>query len=248
MPGAADTVLSALGHNVRATRLALGWTLRELSDRSHVSRRFLVQLEAGTGNISVRRLAEVAGALNTTPSALLSKGHGPRRRPVVALLGLRGAGKTTVGRRLARRLHVPFVELDQRVEEAANLTLAELFSLHGEDYYRRLERQALADILDSGKEAVVATGGGIVTDAETLSLLRQRAATVWLKAAPEDHWNRVVKQGDRRPMANHPQAMRDLRVLLSGREPLYSAAAITVDTSRKPVAHVVDAVLQALGA
>jgi XRE family aerobic/anaerobic benzoate catabolism transcriptional regulator len=248
MPEAADTVLSALGHNVRATRLALGWTLRELSDRSRVSLRFLVQLEAGTGNISVRRLAEVAGALNTTPSALLSNGNGPRRPPVIALLGLRGAGKTTVGRRLARRLHVPFVELDQKVEEAANLTLAELFSLHGEEYYRRLERQALMDILDSGKEAVVATGGGIVTDAETLSLLRQRAATVWLKAAPEDHWNRVVKQGDRRPMANHPQAMRDLRVLLSGREPLYSTAAITVDTSRKPVAHVVDAVLQALGA
>src|SRR5574338_308200 len=168
MPGAADTVLSALGHNVRATRLALGWTLRELSDRSRVSLRFLVQLEAGTGNISVRRLAEVAGALNTTPSALLSNGHGPRRPPVIALLGLRGAGKTTVGRRLARRLCVPFVELDQRVEEAANLTLAELFSLHGEEYYRRLERQALTNILDSGKEAVVATGGGIVTDAETL--------------------------------------------------------------------------------
>src|SRR5574338_298356 len=157
MPGAADTVLSALGHNVRATRLALGWTLRELSDRSRVSLRFLVQLEAGTGNISVRRLAEVAGALNTTPSALLSNGHGPRRPPVIALLGLRGAGKTTVGRRLARRLCVPFVELDRRIEQAADLSLSELFSLHGEDYYRRLERETMNTLLAERQGMVIAT-------------------------------------------------------------------------------------------
>jgi XRE family aerobic/anaerobic benzoate catabolism transcriptional regulator len=246
MPAAGDALLSALGHNVRAARLALGWTLRELSDRSGVSLRFLVQLESGTGNISVRRLASVADALNTKPSALLSNGEDRRRPPIIALLGLRGAGKTTVGRRLARRLHMPFVELDQKVEEAANLTLAEIFSLHGEDYYRRLEREALMRILDAGTETVVATGGGIVTNAETFALLRRRAATVWLKAAPEDHWNRVVKQGDRRPMADHPQAMRDLRELLTTREPLYSTAGVTVDTSRKSVGDVVDAVLRVL--
>lgn len=247
MPDLASGVLSALGHNVRASRLALGWTLRELSDRSGVSLRFLVQLESGTGNISVRRLASVAEALNTNASTLLSSGEDRGRPPVVALLGLRGAGKTTVGRRLARRLHVPFVELDQKVEEAANLTLAEIFSLHGEEYYRRLERDVLIPILAAGAQTVVATGGGIVTDTETFALLRRRAATVWLRAAPEDHWNRVVKQGDRRPMADHPQAMRDLRELLTSREPLYSAADLTVDTSRKSVTDVVDTVLRALG-
>lgn len=238
-------LLYGLGRNVRAARLARGWTLRELSDRSGVSLRFLVQLESGAGNISVRRLASVAGALHTTASGLLA--DATARPPVVALLGLRGAGKTTVGRRLARRLRVPFVELDQRVEQAANLTLAEIFSLHGEEYYRRLEREVLIQILDGDARTVVATGGGIVTAQETFALLRRRAATVWLKAAPEDHWNRVVKQGDRRPMANHPQAMHDLRALLAAREPLYSAAAITVDTSRTPVGEVVETVLRALG-
>lgn len=248
MPGhQGDQILRALGRNVRSSRAARGWTLRELADRSSVSLRFLVQLEAGQGNISVRRLASVAQALLTTPAALLADVLDARRPPIVALLGLRGAGKTTVGRRLAKRLHVAFVELDQRVEQAANLALAEIFSLHGEEYYRRLEREALVQLLDSRDETVVATGGGIVTDQETFALLRRRAATVWLKAAPEDHWNRVVKQGDRRPMANHPQAMHDLRALLAGREPLYSAAGITIETSGKSVADVVDAVLQAIG-
>jgi XRE family aerobic/anaerobic benzoate catabolism transcriptional regulator len=247
MPDArGDTLLGALGRNVRAARIALSWTLRELSDRSGVSLRFLVQLESGTGNISVRRLSAVADALQTTPGLLLANDADPRRPPVVALLGLRGAGKTTVGRRLARRLHVRFVELDQSVEEAANLTLAEIFSLHGEEYYRRLERDALIEILDTATEAVVATGGGIVTDVESFALLRRRAATVWLKARPEDHWNRVVKQGDRRPMADHPQAMHDLRELLASREPLYSTAGLTVETSGKSVGDVVSAVLQLL--
>jgi XRE family aerobic/anaerobic benzoate catabolism transcriptional regulator len=245
-PARGDGLLRALGHNVRSVRVGRGWTLRELSDSSGVSLRFLVQLESGEGNISVRRLASVAGALNTTAAALLADTTDSQHPPVVALLGLRGAGKTTVGKRLARRLRVPFVELDQRVEQAANLTLAEVFSLHGEAYYRRLEQQALVEILDRGAKAIVATGGGIVTNSDAFSLLRRGAATVWLKATPEDHWNRVVKQGDRRPMADHPQAMHDLRALLAAREPLYSAAAITVDTSRKPVGEVVDAVVRAL--
>lgn len=243
-----EALLRTLGSNVREARVARGWTLRELSDRSGVSLRFLVQLESGAGNISVRRLACVADALNTTPSGLLMENADGQRPPVIALLGLRGAGKTTVGRRLARRLRVPFVELDQRVEQAANLSLAEIFSLHGEEYYRRLEREALMDILDRATRTVVATGGGIVTNHDTFAMLRNRAATVWLKAGPEDHWNRVVKQGDRRPMADHPQAMHDLRVLLSSREPLYSTAAITVDTSGRSVSDVVDSVVHALGA
>jgi len=238
VPDDLDVLLVSLGRRARALRLARGWTLREVAERSGMSARFIVQLEAGRGNISVRRLAEVARALDTTPAALLTSSDAAPS-PVIALLGIRGAGKTTIGRRLARRRRVPFVELDRRVEEAADLSLGELFTLHGEDYYRRLEREVLQDVLGEGRPMVLATGGGLVASADTFALLRRSAMTIWLRATPEDHWNRVVRQGDRRPMADHPQAMADLRALLSRREPLYALADHTVDTSAASVDEVV---------
>ena len=227
----ADLLLAGLGARVRALRAERSWTLQELARQAEMSPRFLVQVEAGQANISVRKLARLAEALGTTPAELLSGPGGERALPVIALLGLRGAGKTTIGRRLARRLHVPFVELDRRVEEAAGLTLDEIFALHGEEYYRRLERETLDRVLREARPLVLATGGGIVTRADTFAVLRQRALTIWLRADPEDHWNRVVQQGDRRPMADHPEAMAELRRLLSARRPLYAEAAHTVDTS-----------------
>jgi XRE family transcriptional regulator, aerobic/anaerobic benzoate catabolism transcriptional regulator len=232
-----EPLLSALGRRVRALRVERGWTLREVAERSSVSPRFLVQLEAGRGNISVRRLADVARALETTPAALLTESAVPAELRI-ALLGLRGAGKTTIGRRLARRLRVPFIELDRRIEQAADLSLTEIFSLHGEAYYRKLERETLDDVLREPAGLVIATGGGIVTSPETYALLRRGATTVWLRARPEDHWNRVVRQGDRRPMADHPQAMADLRALLMAREPLYAMAAHTIDTAGIPIEKV----------
>jgi XRE family aerobic/anaerobic benzoate catabolism transcriptional regulator len=237
----ADPLLAALGRRARARRIEKGLTLREVAERSGVSSRYLVQLESGRGNISVRRLADVARALDTTPSTLLADdGAAPSR--IIALLGLRGAGKTTVGRRLARRLRVPFVELDRRIERAADLSLSELFSLHGEEYYRRLERETLRQVVAESRPMVLATGGGIVTSPDTFALLRQSTTTIWLRARPEDHWNRVVRQGDRRPMADHPQAMADLRALLAAREPLYAQAALTVDTSSLGADRIVNAI------
>ena len=240
-------VLRALGLTVNQARTGRGWTLRELAERSGVSVRFLVQLEAGRGNISIKRLADLAEAFGVTPSDLLRQE--PAFQPdIVALLGLRGAGKTTIGRHLARRLRVRFVELDRRIEKAADMSLAELFSLYGEEHYRRLEREALTRVLGENRSIVLATGGGIVASPDTYALLKRHATTVWLRATPEDHWNRVVSQGDRRPMINHPQAMADLRTLLAAREPLYASADRTVDTSGRTVEDIVDELADAASA
>src|SRR5687767_13765065 len=238
----ADRLLSSLGTRIRNLRGARGFTLKELAERAELSTRFLVQLETGTANVSVRKLAALARALGTTPSELLAEPDGEAGMPVIALLGLRGAGETTIGKRLARRLRVPFVELDRRVEESAGLSLDEIFALHGQDYYRRLEREALDAVLAESRPIVVATGGGIVTSGETYARLRRRTVTVWLRADADDHWNRVVQQGDRRPMADNPGAMAELRRLLAERQPLYAEAAHVVDTTRLDVDEAVAAI------
>ena len=233
-------LLSRMGERTRRLRLDQQLTLRELSEKSGVSLRFLLQIESGRSNVSVKRLADVASALGTSPAALLADDE--PSRALIVLLGLRGAGKTTVGRKLARRLRVPFVELDSRIEDAAGLGLREIFSLHGEDYYRRLEREALERLVREQRPAVVAAGGGIVTSPESVQLLDRHALTVWLRADPEEHWNRVVHQGDRRPMEDQPQAMDALRALHARREPLYARADHAVDTSGRSADDVTTAV------
>lgn len=209
-----------------------------MSDRCGLSERFIAQIETGRGNPSLKSVAEIAAALGTSPASLLTFGGGG----MVALLGLRGAGKSSVGPRLAERLARPFIELDARIEALAGLTLTEIWQLHGESTYRELERDALERVLAAAPRAVVATGGGIVTEPATYELLRQRAATIWLRASPQCHWERVTKQGDQRPMGSDPQAMERLRRLLAKREPLYRRAHHTVDTTNLSVETVVDAI------
>ncbi len=221
---------------------------RQLSGSCGVSERFLAQLEAGKGNISLGRFADVAQALSTTPAELLV-GAFPSTAPdgVIALLGLRGAGKSTIGQRLAQRRAVQFIEVDEHIEEAAGLSLTEIFELHGEAYYRRIEREVLTRLLTDGAPAVLATGGSIVNDRDNYSLLRERCTTVWLRARPEDHWNRVIQQGDRRPMGKNPHAFSELRALLAARESLYSAADHIVDTTEHDADQVVELVAAAIG-
>jgi XRE family aerobic/anaerobic benzoate catabolism transcriptional regulator len=218
-----------------------------------VSERFLVQLEGGAANISVARLEDVAEGLGTTGAELLARASQPRsrRKPaettraVHALVGLRGAGKSAVGAAAAARMGIPFVELDEAIAREAQMTLATIFEIHGEAYFRTMEREVLLRLLDGGKPLVVATGGSIVTDVETWGLLRRRAHTIWLRATPKEHWDRVVAQGDVRPMRGRPRAMNELRQLLTARAPLYEQADVTIDTSGRDLEEVVDDVVGA---
>jgi XRE family aerobic/anaerobic benzoate catabolism transcriptional regulator len=240
------SLLESVGAAVRSHRERRGWSRRELAASSGVSERFLAQLEAGTGNISLRRFADVAHALGTTPAALLAPSEPPvgANKPI-ALLGVRGAGKSTIGAALARKLGVRFVEIDQEIEAATGLPLGEVFATHGEAYYRRVEREVLTRVLAEREPTVLATGGSIVNDPTNYALLRARARTIWLRARPEDHWNRVVAQGDRRPMAENPHAFEELRALIAARHKLYARADQTIDTTGRRVPQVVAAIVEA---
>ena len=153
----------------------------------------------------------------------------------IALIGLRGAGKSTLGAKLAKTLGVPFIELDREIEREAGTSLSEIFLLYGQAGYRRYERRCLERILEKNGRVVIATGGSIVSEPGTYELLLSSCFTVWLKASPEEHMARVVAQGDTRPMAGNDQAMEDLRRILEGRAMLYGQADVVVDTAGKPV-------------
>ncbi len=151
--------------------------------------------------------------------------------PRVALIGLRGAGKSTLGKMLAQDLGFPFVELSQEIEKFAGCSVAEIQALYGVSAYRRYERRALEESIQIYPEAVIATPGGLVSDPASFNLLLAHCTTVWLQAAPEDHMHRVIAQGDMRPMAASKEAMEDLKGILTGRAPFYSKAQLRVNTS-----------------
>ena len=240
--------LLLVGDSIRRRRKAAGISRKELAARSEISERFLADVEHGRANPSILRLARLAKALDTSPGTFLTPGSAETgdttRRPVVALLGLRGAGKSTVGARLARELGARFLELDALVEEAVGLTLPEVFEVHGEAFYRDAEYDVLASVLSQKEKTVLATGGGVVTSTSSFDLLHQRSHTVWLKAKPEEHWSRVVAQGDTRPMAGNDRAFNDLCGLLERREKLYARAEHTVDTSNRSVDEITHELLE----
>jgi XRE family transcriptional regulator, aerobic/anaerobic benzoate catabolism transcriptional regulator len=157
------------------------------------------------------------------------------RSPRVALVGLRGAGKSTLGQRLAEDLGFPFVELSREIEKFAGCSVNEIQSLYGQNAYRRYERRALEEAIQIYPEAVIATPGGLVSDAATFNLLPAHCTTVWLQADPEDHMKRVAAQGDLRPMAASKEAMEDLKGILAGRAAFYSKAELRLDTSAQPL-------------
>jgi XRE family aerobic/anaerobic benzoate catabolism transcriptional regulator len=180
---------------------------------------------------TLRRVREAVGVCSA-PADANRQAH---RSPRVALIGLRGAGKSTLGRMLAEDLNFPFVELSREIEKFAGCSISEIQGLYGQNAYRRYERRAVEEAIQIYPEAVIATPGGLVSDAATYNLLLAHCTTVWLRAKPEDHMNRVIAQGDMRPMADNQEAMDDLKGILAGREPFYSKADFTLDTSRDPV-------------
>lgn len=266
------TYLRLLGDRIREARARRGMTRKILARDSKVSERYLAQLEAGHGNVSIVLLRQIAQAMGLplvdlvreepdrpveltlmiqtlarlSPKELaqarriLAETFGAaverERRHRIALIGLRGAGKSTLGAMLAKDLAVPFIELDREIERESGTSLSEVFDLYGQAAFRRYERRALESVIERHDRAVIATGGSIVSEAATFDLLLSACFTVWLTAAPEEHMARVVAQGDTRPMADNEEAMEDLRRILRGREALYSKADARVDTAGKTTA------------
>ena len=248
--------LRALGQRVRVLRARRGMTRRILAAQSGVSERYISAVEAGTGNGSILLLRALAAALGVRLRALLEDEPAAMAAPAIraaeyrdriALIGLRGAGKSTLGARLAEQLGVPFLELDREVEKEAGLGLAEIMELHGQAGFRRMERRVLDRVIVSHPRAVIAAGGGIVAEAATFDQLIRACLTVWVKATPEDHMRRVIDQGDLRPMRDNRRSMDDLRAILSSREALYARADLQLETSGRTVPETLALLLSAIG-
>lgn len=164
----------------------------------------------------------------------------------IALIGLRGAGKSTLGRLLAKAIGWTFVELNKEIEQQNGLSTAEIIALYGQEGFRRMEQNALAQLLARNEPIVLATGGGIVSEPLTFDRVLSSFYTVWLKAEPEEHMARVRRQGDLRPMADDRSAMQELRTILLSREPLYARAAVQVDTAGLSVEEAAERLIEAV--
>jgi len=276
MSGPEYPLRAALGERAKAFRKARGHTLRELAEKSGLSTRFLSQVESGQANPSLESMHELAKALGVHIFTLVGQGAlhperdalheivdaltpgeigravdalRPIRRPPtsIVLLGLRGAGKSTVGQALARDLGWAFHEVDALVEAEAGMSLAGMFELHGERHYREVEHQVLAGLLATDQPpSVIAPSGGVVKSEESWSLLKERSSTVWLRAPPQAHWDRVLAQGDMRPMGGRSRARAELEELYARRAPRYAEADLVIDTAHRDVQAVVEAVKAAV--
>ncbi len=188
------------------------------------------ELLEGRDDATLRRVRVALADMLGTGTAT-----GPRSN-CIALIGLRGAGKSTLGQMLADDLGYPFIELSREIEKFAGCSVSEIQGLYGQNAYRRYERRAVEEAIQIYPEAVIATPGGLVSDAATFNLLLAHCTTVWLQADPEDHMNRVRAQGDLRPMAASAEAMEDLKTILAGRSAFYSKAQLRINTSDQPLA------------
>ena len=250
-------LIRRVGERVRRARERRGIPRRVLSDMSGVSPRYLAQLEAGEGNISIGLLQRVAVALDHRIEWLVGEddpwnsdamrvadlfrtASGDMQQSVlrvlspepaeilrarrICLIGLRGAGKSTLGALAGKALDIPFVELNTEIEEQSGMPVDEVIALYGQEGYRKLEAQAVTRVIATHDTMILAVAGGIVGEPETYNTLLGHFHTIWLKAAPDEHMARVRAQGDERPMAGNPEAMEQLRSILTSREALYGKA------------------------
>lgn len=265
---AAKALISLVGAQVLAMRKGVGFSRRELSERSGVSTRYLAQLEAGEGNISVGLLQQIATALDVNIAALISEtadqsaeiAHltalyekadiatraralqvlDPTRERTskaerICLIGLRGAGKSTLGALLAADLGIPFLELNKEIEAHVGVPIGEIIALYGDDGYRKIEAETLDRIVAHNTRLILAVAGGVVSSPQTFDRVLTDFHTIWIKAQPAEHMDRVRAQGDLRPMAGNPQAMEQLRQILKTRERDYSKATYQLDTSGQTI-------------
>jgi XRE family aerobic/anaerobic benzoate catabolism transcriptional regulator len=258
--------LVQLGQRVRTMRALRGMSRKVLAKVSGISERYIAQLEAGRGNVSIVLLRRVSNAMGAHLEDLIPDGQPAPDWPVIrdllrkatpnqiaqakdilagngasalrqsafagiALIGLRGAGKSTLGKMLAKKIGWNFVELNKEIEAQNGLSVAEIIALYGQEGFRRMEQTALHQLLARKELTVLATGGGIVSEPITFDLILSSFYTIWLKAEPEEHMARVRGQGDLRPMADDRSAMSELRTILKSREPLYARASAVVDTA-----------------
>lgn len=253
--------LEQLGQRVRVMRGLRGMSRKVLAAVSGISERYIAQLEAGKGNVSIVLLRRVSAAMgahiedllptaemspdslvirdlirNATPQQIAKakevlSGHSAPRHAGIALIGLRGAGKSTLGKMLAAQIGWTFIELNKEIERQSELSIAEILALYGQEGFRRKEQETLAGLLSRRDPIILATGGGIVSEPVTFDLVLSSFYTVWIRAKPEEHMGRVRRQGDLRPMADNKSAMEELRMILLSREPLYARAAAEVDTA-----------------
>jgi XRE family aerobic/anaerobic benzoate catabolism transcriptional regulator len=277
-----DAFLHGMGERLRLIRARRGMSRRILSDQADVSERYIAQMEAGDGNVSILKLRAIARALGVSITELLGEraelaadvlliegllsrlaepelqearkllqarfaaAAADHRTARVALIGLRGAGKSTLGRMLAAERGTGFVELDREIEREAGMDISAVFELHGQPGFRRLERRVLERLATAAEAGVLAAGGSIVADPATFALLLGNWRTVWVRASPEEHMQRVIDQGDLRPMHDNRQAMDDLRAILASREQLYAKADLVLDTTGRTAAQSFQALLALL--
>lgn len=257
-----ERIVTQLSQTLRTERAKRKLSRYELAQQAELSERYLAQLEAGRANPSLTVLTRLAEALDlgllqlldiaalATPTQAeylieqLQSRLGARHLGV-ALVGLRGAGKTTLGRLLADRLGWRFFRLTELITERTQIPLDELFSLGGEPAFRRLELETLKQIIDTSQEQfVIEIGGGLVTNQPAYELLRRHWITVWLSTTPEEHMQRVVAQGDIRPIHGNARAMDDLRTILNERTRFYEEAALHLSTSNQHPEASLDALEQ----